>query len=52
MRPLLGFTFEVQHAGAHVFETTQLIKSMLGLLAFPREEFIDRFPRRPNEHGS
>jgi hypothetical protein len=30
-----------------VFEVTQLINSMLGLLVFPREEFVDRIPRIP-----
>ena len=33
--------------GACVFETTQLINSMLGLLVFPREEFVDRIPKTP-----
>jgi len=33
--------------GPGVFETTQLINSMLGLLVFPREEFVDRIPRTP-----
>jgi hypothetical protein len=33
--------------GTCVFETTQLINSMLGLLVFPREEFVDRIPKTP-----
>ena len=30
-----------------VFEVTQLINSMLGLLVFPREKFLDRIPEIP-----
>jgi len=30
--------------GEEVYEVTQLVNSMLGLLVFPREEFIDRIP--------
>ena len=30
-----------------VFEVTQLINSMLGLLVFPRENFLDRIPEIP-----
>ena len=33
--------------GHEVFEVTQLINSMLGLLVFPREEFVGRIPRIP-----
>jgi HEPN pEK499 p136 len=33
--------------GVEVYETTQLINSMLGLLVFPREEFVNRIPRTP-----
>ncbi|WP_027177116.1 HEPN family nuclease [Desulfovibrio aminophilus] len=33
--------------GEEVYETTQLINSMLGLLVFPREEFVDRIPQIP-----
>ena len=42
----------IQHLhaqGVEVYETTQLINSMLGLLVFPREEFINRIPRAPFE---
>jgi hypothetical protein len=38
---------EAQRNGARVFETTLLINSMLGLLVFPREEFIERIPKTP-----
>jgi len=31
--------------GQEVFETTQLVNSMLGLLVFPREQFIDQIPK-------
>lgn len=37
----------LQAEGADVFEATQLINSMLGLLVFPREEFVARIPRIP-----
>ena len=33
--------------GEEVYESTQLINSMLGLLVFPREEFIHRIPETP-----
>lgn len=33
--------------GSEVYETTQLINSMLGLLVFPREEFVSRIPKIP-----
>lgn len=33
--------------GQEVFEVTQLVNSMLGLLIFPREEFVGRIPRIP-----
>jgi len=36
-----------QEEGHEVFETTQLINSMLGLLVFPREEFVGRIPELP-----
>jgi hypothetical protein len=38
---------ELQTQGHEVFEVTQLVNSMLGLLVFPREEFIGRIPRIP-----
>jgi HEPN pEK499 p136 len=38
---------DAKSKGANVFETTQLINSMLGLLVFPREEYIARIPRTP-----
>lgn len=38
---------EAQRSGARVYETTLLINSMLGLLVFPREEFLERIPKTP-----
>ena len=38
---------ESRRQGTDAFETTQLINSMLGLLVFPREEYVDRIPRIP-----
>lgn len=35
--------------GGDVFEVTQLVNSMLGLLVFPREEFVARIPKVPLE---
>lgn len=32
-----------------VFEVTQLVNSMLGLLVFPREEFLEKIPKVPLE---
>jgi len=32
---------------ADVYEVTQLINSMLGLLVFPQQKYIDRIPRTP-----
>jgi len=37
----------MKEQGFEVFETTQLINSMLGLLVFPREEFMGRIPETP-----
>lgn len=37
----------IQGQGEEVFEVTQLINSMLGLLIFPREEFVGRIPEKP-----
>lgn len=37
----------LQGEGGEVYEATQLVNSMLGLLVFPREEFIRRVPRTP-----
>ncbi len=34
---------------AEVFEVTQLINSMLGLLVFPQQEYVDAIPRKPLE---
>lgn len=32
-----------------VFEVTQLVNSMLGLLVFPQQEYIDQIPKTPLE---
>lgn len=32
---------------SQVFETTQLVNSMLGLLVFPQQRYIDRIPEAP-----
>jgi len=41
---------ELQQDGSEVFETTQLINSCLGLLIFPREEYLDKIPKTPNNN--
>lgn len=33
--------------GHDVYETTQLVNSMLGLLVFPQQEYVDQIPRTP-----
>lgn len=33
--------------GKEVYEATQLLNSMLGLLVFPREEYVNRIPETP-----
>lgn len=35
----------LSYDGAEVYETTQLINSMLGLLVFPRERYLDSIPK-------
>jgi hypothetical protein len=35
--------------GQEVYEVTQLVNSMLGLLVFPQQEFVDRIPETPLE---
>ena len=37
----------LKSAGADVFDLTQLINSLLGLLVFPRERYVDRIPATP-----
>lgn len=39
----------LRHQDAGVFEVTQLINSMLGLLIFPQQEYVDSIPRIPLE---
>jgi hypothetical protein len=36
-------------SGQEVYEVTQLVNSMLGLLIFPQQEFVDRIPETPLE---
>jgi hypothetical protein len=38
---------KLREEGAAVYETTQLVNSMLGLLVFPREEFVAQIPETP-----
>ena len=38
---------QLREQGHEVFEVTQLVNSMLGLLVFPREEFVGRIPKIP-----
>ena len=35
------------HPNLEIYEVTQLINSMLGLLVFPRESYVDRIPKTP-----
>ena len=36
---------DLQAKGGEAYEVTQLVNSMLGLLVFPRERFIDQIPQ-------
>jgi HEPN pEK499 p136 len=36
---------DLKAKGVEVYEVTQLVNSMLGLLVFPRENFIDQVPQ-------
>lgn len=38
---------ELHDQGKNVFEVTQLINSMVGLLVFPQQEYIDSIPSTP-----
>lgn len=40
---------DLQRHDAGVFEVTQLINSMLGLLVFPQQEYVESIPRTPLE---
>jgi hypothetical protein len=47
-RTLRNLEYIETHAkSGEVFEATQLINSMLGLLIFPQQEFYDRIPETP-----
>jgi hypothetical protein len=39
----------LQRRDVRVFEVTQLINSMLGLLVFPQQEYVDSIPKTPLE---
>lgn len=39
----------LQRLDAGVFKVTQLINSMLGLLVFPQQEYVESIPRIPLE---
>jgi hypothetical protein len=38
---------KLREGGAAVYQTTQIVNSMLGLLVFPREEFVTQIPETP-----
>lgn len=38
---------DLQAKGGEAYEVTQLVNSMLGLLVFPRERFIEQIPQTP-----
>jgi hypothetical protein len=40
-------TVQRTRADAEVYEVTQLINSMLGLLVFPQQQYVDQIPRTP-----
>lgn len=40
---------KLKQSGHEVFETTQLINSMLGLLVFPQQAYVDTIPETPIE---
>lgn len=42
-------TIKSQNPNMEVYEVTQLINSMLGLLVFPQQRYIDRIPETPLE---
>jgi hypothetical protein len=42
-------TIKRQNPNMEVYEVTQLINSMLGLLVFPQQRYIDRIPQTPLE---
>ena len=39
--------FQKAQSDVEVYEVTQLINSMLGLLVFPQQRYIDRIPKTP-----
>ena len=41
----------LQRLDAGVFEVTQQINSMLGLLVFPQQEYVESIPKTPLEIG-
>jgi len=43
----LDYVQKQQQAGIPVYEVTQLVNSLLGLLVFPREHWINKIPMKP-----
>ena len=43
----LKFIETAERDGKSVFEVTQFANSLLGLLVFPREEYMDKLPKTP-----
>ena len=43
----LEYIEQQQKAGAEVFEVTQLVNSLLGLLVFPQQQYFTSIPRIP-----
>jgi hypothetical protein len=46
-RKNLEFIEEQQKQGVEIYEVTQLVNSLLGLLIFPHERYYDSIPRTP-----
>jgi hypothetical protein len=46
-RKNLEYIEKHQKLGEEVYEVTQLVNSLLGLLVFPREKFLDVIPKTP-----
>ena len=43
-RTNLEFIRHARNHGESVYEVTQLVNSMLGLLVFPQQQYVDRIP--------
>lgn len=46
-RKNLNFIEQSLENGAEVFEVTQLVNSLLGLLVFPQQHYFDHIPQKP-----